>query len=83
LQLVNKGNAPYTVEISDNSYKTGTRTQVLNAGQSKEVLLDLTKSHGWYDCSVKIKGSRLFEQRFAGRVETGKTGFTDPLMGRV
>jgi phospholipase C len=83
LQLVNKGNAPYTVEISDNSYKTGTRTQVLNAGQSKEVQLDLTKSHGWYDCSVKIKGSRLFEQRFAGRVETGKAGFTDPLMGRV
>jgi phospholipase C len=83
IQLVNKGNAAYTVEISDNAYKTGARTQLLQAGESKDVLLDLAKSHGWYDCSVKIKGNRLFEQRYAGRVETGKAGFTDPLMGRV
>jgi hypothetical protein len=30
----------------------------------------------WYDLSV-----RSFEQRFAGRVETGKESFTDPYMG--
>lgn len=83
LKLVNNTQAPVTVEITDNSYKTGTRTQLLNAGASKEVLLNLGKSFGWYDYSVKVKGDTGFEQRFAGRVETGKTSFTDPLMGRV
>jgi hypothetical protein len=31
---------------------------------------------------VKLKGSGT-EARFAGRVETGKPGFTDPLMGEA
>lgn len=83
IQLVNKSNAPLTVTIADKAYKTGSRTQVLNAGQTKDVLLDLSKSHGWYDYSVKLKGNNHYEQRFAGRVETGKPGFTDPFMGRV
>jgi phospholipase C len=30
---------------------------------------------------VKIKGNNLFEKRYAGRVETGKESFTDPMMG--
>jgi len=83
LKLVNNSKAALTIEITDNSYKTGSRTQVLNAGASKDVLLDLSKSFGWYDHSVKVKGADGFEQRFAGRVETGKSSFTDPLMGRV
>lgn len=83
LKLVNNSKAPVSIEITDNSYKTGTRTQLLNAGASKEISLELGKSFGWYDHSVKLKGNNQFEQRFAGRVETGKTSFTDPLMGRV
>ncbi|MEZ4903534.1 MAG: hypothetical protein R2822_18105 [Spirosomataceae bacterium] len=47
------------------------------------VILDLTTSFGWYDFSVKVAGFEAFEQRFAGRVETGKASFSDPLMGRV
>ena len=47
------------------------------------VLLNLKASFGWYDFSVKIEGFEPFEQRFAGRVETGKESFSDPLMGRL
>jgi phospholipase C len=83
LKLANKGKEPLTVEITDNAYKTGTRTHVLKPGASKEVLLNLAKSFGWYDCSVKVKGSSLFEKRYAGRVETGRSSYSDPLMGRV
>jgi phospholipase C len=43
----------------------------------------LVKSHYWYDFSVTIAGADGFLRRFAGRVETGKSGFSDPLMGRL
>jgi phospholipase C len=43
----------------------------------------LSKSFGWYDFSLKIKGNELFEKRYAGHVETGKPAKTDPFMGRV
>ena len=83
LKLINNSQSAVNVEITDNSYKTRTRTLLLKAGASQEILLDLGKSFGWYDHSVKLNGNSQFEQRFAGRVETGKTSFTDPLMGRV
>ena len=47
----------------------------------EQVTLDLAPSHGWYDCSVLIGGHKGFEERFAGKVETGAEGKTDPLMG--
>src|SRR5690606_14431623 len=83
LRLTNTGQAPCTVTVTDNAYKTGARTQRLQPGQSKELVVDLRKSHGWYDCSVQVKGSAGFEKRYAGRVETGRESYTDPLMGRV
>jgi phospholipase C len=83
IRLRNTGKEKYSIGVIDNAYNTGARTQLLEAGQSKELVLDLKKSFGWYDLSVKIKGNALFEKRYAGRVETGKASFTDPLMGRV
>lgn len=73
----------YTVEVTDHAYKSGDHKKVLAAGAKSLLVLDLSKSHGWYDFSVRITGSKTFERRYAGHVETGKTGFTDPLMGRV
>lgn len=68
-----------TLEITDNAYKSGNHTL---KGKSK-ITLDLSRSFGWYDFTVTVKGFNTFEQRFAGRVETGKDSFSDPLMGRV
>ncbi|AMR34491.1 phospholipase C, phosphocholine-specific [Mucilaginibacter sp. PAMC 26640] len=76
---------PLTVEVIDNAYKTGTKNMTIQ-GESfapQTMKLDLAKSHGWYDFSVKVKGHVNFEKRYAGRVETGKASFTDPLMGGV
>ncbi|KAA2239332.1 phospholipase C, phosphocholine-specific [Chitinophaga agrisoli] len=83
LELKNNGKETITIQLSDNAYKTAARAQVLAAGETKSMVLELSKSHGWYDCSVRVKGNDVFEQRYAGRVETGKPSFTDPLMGRV
>jgi phospholipase C len=87
LQITNTGKDPVLIEIADNAYKTGKRTQQAGPAGSKNsvalIMLNLTKSYGWYDFSVSINGNTSFERRYAGRVETGVAGKTDPAMGRV
>ena len=79
----NSSKQQLTVEIPDNAYKGKTQTKVLAAGAQSTIIIDPTTFQGWYDFSVKIRGVSNFESRYAGRVETGKPGITDPAMGRV
>ena len=82
VNLRNTSSEPLAIEIHDNSYLSGTTTRSVVPAHMASVLLPLKQSHGWYDFTVKLKGSGT-EARFAGRVETGKPGFTDPLMGEA
>lgn len=53
-------------------------------GKSKPIDIDFTKSYGWYDFTIELKkGDLTAAYRFAGRVETGKPSYSDPLMGGV
>ncbi|MGH2565940.1 MAG: phospholipase domain-containing protein, partial [Ginsengibacter sp.] len=70
----------YTIEIIDNGYKANNQKKKVSKGENT-IVIDLQKSHGWYDFTIKVSGSEHFSQRYAGRVETGKESFTDPLMG--
>jgi phospholipase C len=81
INLHNEGNAN-TIEITDH-YTKASKTKSIALSTSASVVLDLTKTYGWYDFTVKVKGNNSFEKRYAGRVETGKESFTDPMMGRV
>jgi phospholipase C len=54
-------------------------TQVTQTGKGP-LKFDLSKTHGWYDFTMRIKDNPVFSQRYAGRVETGRDGFTDPAM---
>ncbi|MEO5997775.1 MAG: hypothetical protein ABIN89_13620 [Chitinophagaceae bacterium] len=45
--------------------------------------MNLGKSFGWYDFTIRIPGSANFERLYPGRVETGKDNYTDPLMGNA
>ncbi len=78
--LRNDGAQPVTVAVEDKSYKTGTVTKTIAAKSEAIVVVDSKRSHGWYDFAVKAEGSTA-ESRFAGRVETGRSSFSDPLMG--
>jgi len=78
----NTDERPLTVAVQDNSYKTGVATRTIAVAQESSIALNLKPSHGWYDFTVKSKGSDA-EARFAGRVETGRSSFSDPSMGRV
>lgn len=66
-----------TIEIKDNAYKNKTIQKVLSIST---ITLNHEKSFGWYDFTIRISISKHFERRYAGRVETGKEGYTDRLM---
>jgi phospholipase C len=42
----------------------------------------LRKSARWYDLTITAPALPGWSQRFAGRLETGRHGFSDPLLGR-
>jgi phospholipase C len=82
IYLRNTGGQTLKATIHDNFYKTGTVTRTISPGHETSIVRHLKQSHGWYDFTVKSADSEP-EARFAGRVETGKTSFTDPFMGGV
>jgi phospholipase C len=77
LVLANRDSKSHALRVVDLSYGTGARDVTLRAGETRTITLPLAKSFSWYDFSV-IAGR--FERRCAGRVETGKPGFSDPAM---
>jgi phospholipase C len=80
VQIHNKSAQATRISIKDNAYLAETVSKEIKPGQETSVTLQLKRSHGWYDFTVKAEGSDA-EFRYAGRVETGKPGFSDPLMG--
>ena len=70
----------YTLQMADQGYGTRVQPIAVNAGSEKSVRLLLGRSAHWYDVSLTLDG---YVRRFAGRVETGQPGTSDPLMGRV
>ena len=81
--LQNGGGSAHAVVVTDKSYGRGTRRVVVPARGRKEMVLDLSGSHGWYDFRGAVEGKEGFEERFAGRVETGRDSESDPLMGGI
>ncbi|HTJ52788.1 MAG TPA: phospholipase C, phosphocholine-specific [Cyclobacteriaceae bacterium] len=81
--LTNQDSKPLKVSITDNAYKSGKQTHAIEAGKSLTVTLDLSKNLGWYDFTITVVGDDLFMKHYTGRVETGKSGFTDPAMGHA
>jgi phospholipase C len=83
LNFNNHGKVAYTVEIQDVSYKGKPRQVKVEAGKKVTLPVALDSSFGWYDLAIKVQGAKDFVRRYAGHVETGTPGFSDPLMGRT
>jgi len=80
----NDSEKSYQIEIRDHAYKAEPIRKNLAPGKkSLSVVINLGKSFGWYDLGISANGFENFERRYAGRVETGKEGFSDPAMGRM
>jgi phospholipase C len=64
--------------VTSNAYFTdGPWTMTVKAGETETEHWNLEKSSDWYDFTVTADN---FERRFAGRVESGKPGVSDPAM---
>lgn len=72
---------PLVVTTEDLSYGSDPVITTLPPGGSVIVPFDLTRSHRWYDLKVSVEGSPIFVRRYAGRVENGKDGQSDPVIG--
>lgn len=85
LRLANTGPQPVTfLAAMDDAYPaTGERQRRLTVapGATGGLLFPLDASDHWYDLSVTAEGDAAFLRRFAGKVETGRTGKTDPGIG--
>jgi phospholipase C len=71
-----------SIKIVDNAYGAATITKTLDKAGQANIMLDLRKSHSWYDFTVRVEGNAVFERRYAGHVETGKESFSDPVIGQ-
>ncbi len=79
VRLSNTTKADISVEIKVNAYDYPPfNTIQLKPGKKTGILVNLDKSQGWYDLTVKT--ALGFSHRFAGRVETGRQGISDPAM---
>jgi phospholipase C len=83
ISLHNSDTSAQIIAVLDNAYGKAASNLLLPPASHREIVLDLSGSYGWYNFSITVKGRQGFEERFAGRVETGREGRTDPLMGGV
>ncbi len=82
--MLNPTSMPQRILIADNVYKNPPIKTILQPNSGNVIIpIDLSKNFGWYDVTIKIIGNDIFEKRYAGRVEIGEQGFTDPYMGRT
>lgn len=82
LQVKHSSDKPTSVTVTDHGYRSRERTKTLGPRQEVDIPLKSSQSHGWYDFTVAIKDPDT-TVRYAGRVETGASSLTDPVMGDV
>ncbi|RZL11211.1 MAG: DUF756 domain-containing protein, partial [Pedobacter sp.] len=83
LSVTNNSSKMAHISIDDKSYKKGTKVLTVKSKGKSSLIFDLSKSFNWYDLEVTAAEHSDFNQRFAGRVETGLVTKTDPLMGQM
>jgi phospholipase C len=69
-----------TVTIDDVAYGNSPQTVKLNPSETRDLTMDLSRSHGWHGWRIRVENAPDFEQRYAGHVETGLESFSDPLL---
>lgn len=77
LTLTNHGSTDCHLTVT-NAYGGASETYPVRAGATVKKPLDLRASKRWYDLSVTSDTDKSFLRRFAGHVENGETGVSDP-----
>jgi len=80
LEVANHGDHPGSISLVANAYRNEAPWAAeLAPGERRPWRRALSTHGGWYDFSVA--GADGFLRRFAGRLETGTDGISDPAMG--
>ncbi|ACO34429.1 MULTISPECIES: phosphocholine-specific phospholipase C [Acidobacterium] len=82
IHLQNKGRKTMAVSVIDQSYGRPSVHRSINGGDQTAIIIPLQSSHLWYDFTIHAGESEV-SARYAGRVETGHPGYSDPLMGSM
>ena len=77
LTLVNAGRTDVRLTVA-NAYDGHRETFLVRAGKRAGHTLDLGRSGRWYDLTVTGDHDPAFVRRFAGHVENGRPGVSDP-----
>jgi phospholipase C len=80
LSFQNSARAACTFTVTDNSYGQPPQTFEVAPGRTPRRGLSLAASHSWYDLTVTSSADPTFMRRFAGHVETGLPGVSDPTL---
>jgi phospholipase C len=80
IKAAKEAGAALTLVVRDHAYGNPEQRVQVAPGASVTARVPVSASHGWYDFSVIAPDGAPFERRFAGRVETGVDGFSDPLL---
>ncbi|MBW6526468.1 phospholipase C, phosphocholine-specific [Sphingomonas sp. RHCKR7] len=86
LTLVNRATFPRVFVVTLDAAYPGAereRRHRIAAGSSLDDVWALQASDLWYDLLVRIEGDATFVRRFAGRVDSGAPGRTDPAIGAM
>jgi phospholipase C len=82
LTLMNRGAGTATFNVRAKAYRNdGPWNASVSAAATQDIHWDLSDSSAWYDFVVTCPSQPTWSRRFAGRVETGKHGISDPAMG--
>jgi phospholipase C len=80
LQLANRNEKPVSISLESKVYRPVAARKVEVSSHGTVLLRwDVSKSGDWYD--LTLLAGQGFVRRFAGRLETGKNGISDPMMG--
>ncbi|WP_371618517.1 phosphocholine-specific phospholipase C [Streptomyces sp. NBC_00454] len=82
LSLTNGGTAAVNLTVT-NTYGGTPQTLRVAAGATVPCTVALTATSRWYDVNVVSDADTTFLRRFAGHVETGATGVSDPAIKTV
>ncbi|MEV8087143.1 phosphocholine-specific phospholipase C [Streptomyces nigra] len=77
LRFTNAGRSSVRLRIAD-GYGGRTATVTVRPGATVRRVFGLAASRRWYDLTVTADGDRAFLRRFAGHVENGRPGVSDP-----
>ncbi|MET7494887.1 phosphocholine-specific phospholipase C [Streptomyces sp900116325] len=82
LALTNSGAAAVVLTVSS-AYGSTTQAVTVNPGATVSHTVNLQTTGRWYDVTVTSNADTTFLRRFAGHVETGAPGVSDPAIKTV